>query len=176
MEESQTKYHVKNVYIDRIRVKHSTVASPMSDYLKYYRVVRYWVREKYGWTGITFEVMQFLYSERIFNKSKYLEYMNIFAWDKSRWKKLNDAGLVTKFRVGTKEERALYTLTPKAKRIMRECYDKLNGKEVYSELPHKNPFFNKAKAGYAMKTVALQMKTVNKEVKKKIRDNARSSE
>ena len=43
---------------------------PTHDYLKYWRVVRFWVKAVHGISTPDLEMMLFLYSEEIFDKKK----------------------------------------------------------------------------------------------------------
>ena len=41
------------------------------NYLKYWRIIRYWVKAKYNLTTPDIEMILFLYSEDYFNKTKF---------------------------------------------------------------------------------------------------------
>ena len=45
------------------------------DYLKYWRVIRYWVKAKYGIGTPDIDMILFLYSEDYFNKTKFIDYI-----------------------------------------------------------------------------------------------------
>ena len=50
--------------------KPTTRRIPTHDYLKYWRVIRYWVKAKYGLSTPDLDMLLFLYSEEMFNKGK----------------------------------------------------------------------------------------------------------
>ena len=45
-----------------------------NNYLKYWRVVRFWVKAKHNLNTPELEMMLFLYSEEYFNKTKFKEF------------------------------------------------------------------------------------------------------
>jgi len=47
---------------------------PSHDYMKYWRVIRYWAKAKYKIGTPDIDMLFFLYSEQIFNKSKFKEF------------------------------------------------------------------------------------------------------
>jgi hypothetical protein len=54
---------------------------PTHNYLKYWRVIRYWAKAKYGLTTPDLDMMFFLYSEDYFNKTKFKDFEQIMSWD-----------------------------------------------------------------------------------------------
>ena len=61
---------------------------PNNDYLKYWRVIRYFVKAKYGLTQSDLDVLLFLYSEKYFNKDKFEEFDELLSWDEDRFDRL----------------------------------------------------------------------------------------
>ena len=59
-----------------------------SDYLKYWRVVRYFIKAKHGLRTSDLDMLLFLKSEEYFSKEKYEEYENILSWDRNRFNNL----------------------------------------------------------------------------------------
>ena len=55
------------------------------DYLKYWRVVRYFVKAKYGITTAELEMLLFLYSEKYFSKDKFHEFDELISWNVNRF-------------------------------------------------------------------------------------------
>lgn len=111
---------------------------PGYDYMKYYRVIRYWVKAKYGVSTPDLEMMFFLYSERIFNKTKFNEFEEIMSWDRNRFDRLLRDGWIGVWRKRHKSQTTLYELSYKGKRLIDVVYKKLNGEEISEE---KNPLF-----------------------------------
>ena len=58
------------------------------DYLKYWRVVRYFIKKKYNLTTSDLEMLLFLKSEGRFSKENFQEFNELLSWDKSRFERL----------------------------------------------------------------------------------------
>ena len=67
---------------------------PSHDYLKYWRIIRYWAKKQYGFTVADLDIMFFLYSERLFTKTHFHKYGNIMSWDPTRFKSLIERGYI----------------------------------------------------------------------------------
>ena len=107
--------------------KNTTRTLPDHDFLKYWRVIRYWVKAKYGLGTPDLEMLLFLYSEQIFNKSQFKEYEEIMSWDVNRFGKLLKEEWIHVWRKRNGKEATLYELTYKSKRIINTIYKKING-------------------------------------------------
>ena len=59
-----------------------------SDYLKYWRVVRYFIKVKYGLSTEELDMLLFLYSEQYFDNGKFKEFNNRLGWNRGRFLKL----------------------------------------------------------------------------------------
>ena len=97
--------------------KNTTRKLPDHDFLKYWRVIRYWVKAKYGLGTPELEMLLFLYSEQIFNKSQFKEYEELMYWDINRFNKLLKQEWIHVWRKRSGNETTLYELTYKAKRV-----------------------------------------------------------
>jgi hypothetical protein len=104
--------------------------SNQSDYLKYWRVIRQFVKIKYGLNQSDLDIIFFLYSELYFDRDKFIEFDNLLGWDKQRFEKLRQAGWIEVFRKRMGNRKALYQLSSKAKIMVRSVYNKLNGEEI----------------------------------------------
>jgi len=102
----------------------------MSDYLKYWRVIRYWVKAKYNIGTPELELLLFLYSEQMFTKSRFQEFETIMSWDTKRFNNLLRDGWLQVFRRRAGKNATLYELSYKGKSLVRTVYRKLNGEEV----------------------------------------------
>jgi hypothetical protein len=58
------------------------------NYLKYWRVVRYFINAKYGISQPDLEMLLFLYDEPYFTRAKFKEFDKVFSWDKDRFNRL----------------------------------------------------------------------------------------
>ena len=68
--------------------------SKVNDCLKYWRVIRYFIKQKYGLTTADLDMLLFLYSEDIFSKEKFEEFDNLLSWDEDRFDRLLRAGRI----------------------------------------------------------------------------------
>jgi len=134
------------------------------NYMKYYRVVRYWAMRTYDITTPELEMLFFLYDEKLFTISKFDKYDNIFSWNTRRLYKLQNKKLVHVWRPAGHHEARLYELTYKAKRMIFSIYKKLNGEEPIPTSERRNPIFRK-NASYTDKVYAMAIKDFNNEIK-----------
>jgi hypothetical protein len=113
---------------------------PSHDYMKYWRVIRYWAKAKYEIGTPAIDMLFFLYSEQIFNKSKFKEFEECMSWDESRFHELLKSGWIHVWRKRKGKETTLYELSYKGKRLINTIYKKLNGEEI-GESAKANPLF-----------------------------------
>ncbi len=104
--------------------------TPSHNYLKYWRIIRYWAKAKYGFSVSDLDMMLFLYSENFFSKKTFYEYTEMMSWDKSRFNKLVKDGYIHLWRKGEGKEGDLYEVSYKGKRAISSIYAKLNGEEI----------------------------------------------
>ena len=95
---------------------------PDHDFLKYWRVIRFWVKKKYGLGTPDLEMLLFLYSEQIFNKETFKEYEELMSWDVKRFKQLLTDDFIHVWRKRQGNKATLYELTYKSKRIINTIY------------------------------------------------------
>ena len=110
-----------------------------SDYLKYWRVIRYFIKAKYGLNQADLDMLLFLNSEDIFSRDKFKEFDNILAWDVSRFERLRKDAWIEVFRNRMGKRKALYQLSYKTQRVITSIYKKLNGEEISTS--GNNPMF-----------------------------------
>ena len=134
--------------------------SPPQDYLKYWRVVRYFIKAKYGLTQADLDILLFLYSEKYFSKDKFDEFDELISWDEDRFDKLLRDGWLNVFRKKEGSRRKVYELSYKARRVIGLVYKKLNGEEL-PEHPSVNPLF-KNTASYMDKVYRNYIIEMNK--------------
>jgi hypothetical protein len=104
--------------------------SNTDDYLKYWRVIRQWIKVKYGLTQCDLDLLLFLYSEKYFGKDKFDDYNDLLGWDINRFFRLQQDGWIEKFRNRVGKRKALYKLPIKTTRMIQLIYRKLNGEEI----------------------------------------------
>jgi len=113
-----------------------------NDYLKYWRVIRQYIKVKYGLTQSDLDIILFLNSEGYFDKDKFSEFDSILSWDEQRFNKLLRDGWIEVFRKRKGKVKGLYMLSYKSKRVITSIYKKLNGEELPTS-PSQNPMFLK---------------------------------
>ena len=100
------------------------------DYLKYWRVVRYYIKKKYNLTTAELELLLFLKSEGRFSRLDFQKFNEVISWNKDRFEKLRRDGWIEVFRKRHGKHRAIYELSYKTKRVLASVYSKLNGTEI----------------------------------------------
>jgi hypothetical protein len=100
------------------------------DYLKYWRVIRQFMKIKYGLTQSDLDILLFLYSEKYFDRGKFEEFDNLLGWDKQRFENLRQAGWIVVFRKRMGARKAIYQLSIKSTRMIQSIYRKLSGEEI----------------------------------------------
>lgn len=119
--------------------------SNQHDYLKYWRVVRQFMKIKYGLTQADLDMLLFLYSEKYFDKNKFEEFDKLLGWDNQRFNRLRQEGWIQSFRnkMTAGGRRAIYQLSLKSTSMIQSIYRKLSGEEIpasesYNRMFHKN--------------------------------------
>jgi len=135
----------------------------MVDYLKYWRVIRYYVKKKYDITQAELEMLLFLRSEKYFSKDNFDEFDELLSWDKNRFEKLRKEGWIDSFRKKEGKRRAIYQLSYKAQRMITSLYKKLEGEEL-PESKSSNPLFLEG-ANYTDKVYRNYIKKLNKTIR-----------
>ncbi len=146
-----------------VTIRNTSRSNPKHDYLKYWRVVKYWAKRKYNITTGDLELMLFLYSEHLFNKTKFEEYQELFSWNNNKFYELRRDGWIHEWRKKKGKEAALYELTYKAKRMVNNVYAKLNGEE-FPENYVNNPVF-KHDVKFRDKVFRNYMLKINKDIR-----------
>jgi hypothetical protein len=129
------------------------------DYLKYWRVVRYFIKAKYKISEPDLEMLLFLKSERYFTSRNFKEYLELFPWDRKRFNRLLEEEWIVEF-PKKKRNRQMYELSFKAKRMLNSVYKKLNGEE-FPEAQNNNPLFA-TNVPYTNKVYRNMIKEINK--------------
>jgi hypothetical protein len=104
--------------------------SNFDDYLKYWRVIRQYIKARYELSQADLDMLLFLYSEGYFGKDKFREFAQLVSWDVNRFDRLLTQGWIENFRAGRRGVKGLYCLSYKAKRMIGSIYKKLSGQEI----------------------------------------------
>ena len=128
-------YKKKPIVAVRTEVNH--------DFLKYIKVVRAWVRHKHGLSIEDFEMLCYLYSEQIFDNHQFDQYSQIFGFTQDRKREMMEKGLIIHFRKAKPGQRAIFELSYKAKSIMKQVYEMLQGEREIPKLSDIKPINNR---------------------------------
>jgi|TARA_B100001564_G_C20461303_1_gene588154 hypothetical protein len=112
----------------------------INDYLKYWRVIRYFVKAKYNLSTAELDMLLFLYSEEVFSKDKFEEFDNLLGWNVNRFDNLKRDGWIEVFRKRVGKRKALYQLSYKCQRVINLIYKRLSGEEIPTSAVN-NPMF-----------------------------------
>jgi hypothetical protein len=135
----------------------------MPDYLKYWRVIRYFIKAKYGLSQADLDILLFLHTEKYFDKNDFDEFNELVSWDKNRFENLRKEGWIESFRKRKGNRRAVYQLSYKAQRVITSIYKKLEGQEI-PESASSNPLFLK-NVSYNDKVYRNYIKKLNKSIR-----------
>tara|TARA_B100000085_G_C18259053_1_gene397247 strand:+ start:68 stop:559 length:492 start_codon:yes stop_codon:yes gene_type:complete len=112
------------------------------NFLKYWRVIKYYIKEKYEISGAELDMILFLYDENVFKKDTFNNFSQTMNWDKKRFSQMVKDGYIRKWRDRRETQRSnLWELTIKSKRICNHLYKKLMQEEIISEDPYRNEIF-----------------------------------
>jgi hypothetical protein len=139
-------------------------SKPNQDFLKYWRVVRYYIKAKYDLTACDLDMLLFLYSEKYFNQTDFEEYEEIMTWDRDRMKRLREKGWIIVFRRRTRKSGAVYALSHKARGVIKSIYQKLLGAIDFSTDVRRTPL-GMDEIKYTSKVYRNTMKKINEEYK-----------
>ncbi|QGH72869.1 MAG: transcriptional regulator [Podoviridae sp. ctrTa16] len=111
-------------------------------YLKYWRVIRYFFKRKYGLNQEDLDMMLFLYDEKYFGYQDFRRFEALLGWDKRRFRRLKEEGWIESFRKWDGKNKTLFTMTLKGRRAISQLYKKLNGEEIPID-PTNNEMFKR---------------------------------
>tara|TARA_R100000781_G_scaffold114918_1_gene87860 strand:+ start:449 stop:880 length:432 start_codon:yes stop_codon:yes gene_type:complete len=132
----------------------------MKDYLKYWRVIRYFVKAKYKLSQADLDVLLFLYSEKYFAKADFDNYNELLSWDKHRFDNLLRDKWIEVFRKRVGNNKTIYQLSYKSDRLIKSIYKKLEGEEIPTSVTG-NPMF-RHNVSYTDKVYRNMIKEMNK--------------
>ena len=131
-----------------------------SDYLKYWRVIRQFIKVKYSLSQGDLDMILFLHSEKYFSKHKFQEFDELLSWDEDRFDRLLRDGWIQVFRKRVGKNKTLYSLSFKTLRVVSSIYKKLSGEEIPTSVTG-NPMFAK-NVSYTDKVYRNFIKNMNK--------------
>lgn len=136
---------------------------PVHNYLKYWRVVKYYICRKYGISYNDLDMLLFLYSEQTFTAVTFQMYDNIFSWDKGRLSRLVEQGWIVKLKYDGvyRDTRDMFSITTKTRRVMKLLYKYLDKGKI-PESRWINPLFKK-NVRFTDKVYRMMIKKMNRE-------------
>jgi hypothetical protein len=138
------------------------------NFLKYWRIVRYWAKRKYEITDTDLEIILYLYDIDLFTRGQFRNFESLLSWDKTRFNELHEKGHIVQWREDkTRRQAKLYTLSVSAKRICATVYKKLLQEEHIPENRHNNPVFTGS--DYTDKIYRAAIRRMNKEREARIK-------
>jgi len=111
--------------------------------LKYWPVVRFFVKKKHKLSGADLEMILFLRGEGRFTNERFQYFNEIYPWQKNRFQSLMQRGWIHVFRKHNAHQKALYELSMKGHSLVTHIYKWLDGDLEISEQRQSNPLFGK---------------------------------
>lgn len=136
------------------------------DYLKYWKIVKYYYQRKYNLSTSELDLILFLYSEKYFTRKTLELFDNILSWDKNRIKKMMDEGWILIFRESKPGSPRIYELSYKSRNLVTNIYKNLECSETIPTHPTINKMFRKG-ARFTDKTHRMVLLEMNKQIKEK---------
>jgi hypothetical protein len=134
-----------------------------NDYLKFWRVIRYYMKAKHNLSQADLDIILFLYSEGYFGQADFDKFAELVSWEVGRFKRLQKDGWIEHFRKRRGNSRALYQLSYKATRVVLDIYRKLNGEEIPVSLSANAMFAkNVSYSDKVYRNMILEMNAYNK--------------
>ena len=130
----------------------------MENILKYWKVVREWMKAKHHLSQSDLDMLLFLYDEGTFRQADIVKFEKLLSWDRKRQNRLMDSGWIALLVERTPKRNTTYRLTLKGKRALTEMYKRLYG-EVFDE---SNPLYRND-AGYQAKRYRRFIENLNQE-------------
>lgn len=148
----------------------------LSNYLKYWRIVRRYFQTKYDLSQTELEMLLFLHDEKHFSQATFNRMAFTSMWDRGWVNSLVEKGWVALIeeRKGGKESR--FQVTKRTIAVINHLYNILDGKELIPEDGTENPMFlpyEQKKHKYKDTQYQKMMVRMNEETVRKINKGAR---
>lgn len=112
-------------------------------HLKYLRLARAWVRNKYKLSLTDLEWLLFLDTVGIFKIKDFYEFKQALSWDRKRWDRFVEDGLVYQWRERQGNHAAVWKLTTKARRLVTRFYKMAAGETKLPIIKHPKKYSEK---------------------------------
>jgi hypothetical protein len=137
------------------------------DYMKYFRVIRMWVKKNYNLNIYNFECLLFLYSEHIFSRKTFEKYYGTTGFEQSTLDLMIKQGWIVEFRKAYKTTAPLYELSAKAKMLIGRVYRFLNFEERITDYLTPELYRNKNASKYSERTLQRGINMLQDEFKER---------
>ena len=134
---------------------------PTNDYLKYWRVIRYYMKAKHNLSTPDLELILFLYSEDYFSTTSFNDYAQLVRWERNRLTRMISDGWIESFRRRDGKKAGLYKLS-----------GKVNGDEIPTTAEN-NPLFMK-NVPYTHKVYRNMILDMTKFTRQKVKDTRKT--
>lgn len=140
--------------------------APVSNYMKYWKIVRYWAIRKFEVSPIDLDMLLFLYSETTFTKTDFDRFNNMLSMFKmDRLNRMIESGHIQVWREKKGRESKLYEITYKTRNMCSIIYKKLNGVEPITECSRHNRLFDRKTNTCKDRIIASEIRKMNKDIK-----------
>ena len=134
---------------------------PKDDYMKNWRIIKYWAMKRYLISQADLELVLELYSEGLFTIKDFNRYCLTKTWNKKRLDQMIESGFIHVFKKRQSYSAAQYELTQSARKMCASIYRKLNGQEAISESPVHNPIYRPVNDSYSNRQLRKAIREVN---------------
>jgi len=115
---------------------------PKYNYMKYWRLIRYYVKAKHGLGLADLELLMFLHDEEYFTQDMFNKFNEVLSWDRLRFIRLKKDGWIQMYQNKIKNRKALYGISYKTETLMNYIYKALAGNPL-PEDPSNSPLYKK---------------------------------
>lgn len=129
------------------------------NYLKYWKVVRQYMKAKHELSQADLDVLLFMHSEKYFTRERFDKYNRILTWDRLRFDSLLKRGWFEVFRPKEGRKRTIYSMSQKGHLVVADIYRKLAGEEIPMAKSNNPMVLRKAK--YSHKVFKDMIKDMN---------------
>ncbi len=141
------------------------------DYLKFWRIIQYWAKDKWSLSQKELDLLLFLYSEGYWSKDVFKEFKQLVSWDANLFEKMKQDGWISVFRKKVGNRRCLYHVSDRGRGVVKAIYQKLEGDHISETTA---PMFKGGHAAkYQDKVYRNYIKKLNKEKKARLRAQPR---
>lgn len=137
----------------------------MNDFMKYWRIIRYYYLKKYQISESELDLLLYFYSVKYFTENDCYIFLQTFKWDRGKLTRLRQKGFIDIHKNAHANSATIWKMTFKGKKLVASLYDKLNGGTI-SENYQFNRLFLK-NAGFAHKTYKNAILEMNEEMRTK---------